>query len=86
MPKKFYDAIFALNIIFQAAVSGVVPGGLVFLGVYFLEKKFDIPDALFAIGIVVAVLVGVFCLFKYAIKATDILSKMSKDENKKNRS
>lgn len=83
MHKKLYDLIFALNIVFQAAFSGIVPSGLLVLAVIFLKNKFQLGDAFLAVGIVLAVLVGVYCMFKYAISASEVLSKQkTKDNNR----
>lgn len=81
MHKKLYDILFAINIVFQAAISGVVPGGLLFSLVYFLNRRFVLGDLFYALGITFSVLVGVYSLFKYAINATNILEKNKDREN-----
>ena len=75
MHKKLYDIIFALNIVFQAGFSGIVPAGLIFFLFYYLKNKFELNNLFFAFGIVVSVLIGVYCIFSNEIKTTEILNK-----------
>ena len=74
MHKKIYDIIFALNIVFQAGFSGLIPAGIIFLAFYFVNNKYDIGKGFIAFGIVISVLVGVYSFFRFAIKTTELLN------------
>ena len=82
MHKKLYDAIFALNIVFQTAFTGVVPAGLIIFGAYLLKNKYELGDGFFAVCIIAAVLLGVYCMFRYAIKASELLNGTKNNDNK----
>lgn len=82
MHKKLYDIVFALNIVFQAGFSGIIPAGLIFLAFYYLNNKFEFGKIFLAIGIIFSVFVGVYCMFRYAIKTTELLNKTKNKDNK----
>lgn len=83
MPKKFFRFAYALNFIFQAGVTMVVPVGLFLLAGWFVTARLGAGNWAMVLAIVLGVLSGVYSMFRFIIKAyIDPTEKEAKDNGR----
>ena len=71
MPKKLFKAVYALNFIFQAAFSMIVPAGLLILGGWYLNSRCGWGSWVLVTAIVLGVLFGFYSMIYYIVKMKD---------------
>lgn len=69
MPKKVFRFAYALNFIFQAGITMVVPAGLFILAGRFVTARLGAGKWAMITGIVLGVLSGVYSMFRFIIRA-----------------
>ncbi len=68
MPKKVFRAVYALNYVFQAAFSMLVPAGAMILGGWLLTERCGVGSWAMVLAIVLGVLLGLYSMFYYIVK------------------
>ena len=71
MPKKLIKAVYALNYIFQAAFSMIVPAGLLIFGGWYLHNRCGWGKWALITAIVLGVLFGFYSMIYYIVKTKD---------------
>lgn len=73
MPKKLFKAVYALNFIFQAAFSMIVPAGLLILGGWYLNSRCGWGRWVLITAIVLGVVFGFYSMIYYIVKTKDYI-------------
>lgn len=86
MYKKFVSALYVLNIIAQAAVTLLIPAGLMLLLSYLLVSRCGAPGWLYAVLITLGVISGFISMIRFVIRAAESLDRLERqntDNSKK---
>ena len=85
MHKKLFSVLYAVNIISQALFTLLTPTALFFFISWFLVSKFSAPQWLYAVFIPIGVIIGLVCMVRFAISASEALERLEKQQknNKK---
>lgn len=73
MPKKLFKAVYALNYIFQAAFSMLVPAGLLILGGWYLNSRCGWGKWVLVTAILLGVAIGFYSMIYYIVKTKDYI-------------
>lgn len=73
MPKKLFKAVYALNFIFQAAFSMIIPAGLLILGGWYLNSRCGWGRWVLITAIVLGVVFGFYSMIYYIVKTKDYI-------------
>ena len=86
MHKRFFNALYVLNIVSQAFFTLLIPVGLFGGAVWLLVNKASAPGWLFAPAIVIGVIIGFCSMIRFVLAAMAGLERLEKDqkENDKN--
>ena len=79
MYKRFVGALYVLNIVAQSIFTLVTPAALMFLFAYLLVDKCSLPSWIYVPFIVVGFLAGLFSMVRFAISASEGLSRLEKE-------
>ena len=83
MHKRVFNAVFILNILFQALLSLVAPAALTFLLAWLLVSRCSFPEWVYAVAIILGLLAGLVSMVRFIISATGSLERLEKEQNKK---
>ncbi len=67
MPKKIFSFVYALNYIMQAAITMLVPAGLIIGGGWLLNNRCGVGKWVMVVAIILGVLAGIYSLFHFII-------------------
>ena len=84
MYKRFVNALYLLNIIFQGFLNLLTPIGLGLLISYLLTSYANSPSWIYAPFTVFGVFVGLFSMVKFILSATKALDRLEKEQAKEN--
>jgi len=73
VPKKLFKAVYALNFIFQAAFSMIVPAGLLILGGWCLNSRCGWGKWVLVAAILLGVAIGFYSMIYYIVKTKDFI-------------
>jgi hypothetical protein len=83
MYKRFFSVLYALNIIFQAIFTLLIPPSLLFLVTWLAVDKLGAPSWIYAITVTVGVIAGLISMIKFVLSAASNLERLEKSgENK----
>ena len=83
MYKKFVGALYAMNIVAQAAITLVMPAALMFFISWLLVEKCSAPTWIYAPLITVGVLAGFISMVKFTIEASEGLERLERAGKRK---
>ncbi len=67
MHKKIFSFVYAINYITQAAITMIIPAGLIIGGGWLLHNRCGIGKWVMVLAIVLGVLTGIYSLFHFII-------------------
>ncbi len=79
--KKFFNALYILNIISQAFFTLLIPMALLGGVAWLLVAKLSCPEWLFVPALVLGVLIGFFSMIKFVLTAMAGLERLEKEQN-----
>ena len=88
MHKKIFNAVYALNIFFQSALSLVTPTAIAFLIAYLLHEKAGVGSWIYAPLVMLGVGIGFYSMIKFiltAFRALEALEREQKEYEEKNK-
>ncbi len=83
MYKRFVSALYVMNIVAQSIFTLVTPAALMFLLAYLLVDKCSLPTWIYVPFIIVGFLAGLISMVRFAISASEGLSRLEKEGEKK---
>lgn len=83
MHKKIFNAVYALNIFFQSALSLVTPTAIAFLIAYLLHEKAGVGGWIYAPLVTLGVLSGLYSMVKFILSASRALEALEKQQREK---
>ena len=78
MNKRIIPALYVVNMVVQSLFSLVCPIGLMFGVAYFLSTKYGIGPWIYVVMIMTGVLVGIYSMVTFIIKASAAVAAMEK--------
>ena len=84
MYKRFVNALYLLNIIFQSFLNLLTPIGLGLLLSYLLTAHAGAPSWIYAPLTVFGVFVGLFSMVKFILSATRALDRLEAEQKTRN--
>ena len=85
MHKKFFNAIYALNIFFQGFLSLATPIALALLLAWLFTSKLAAPEWIFAPFVIIGVAIGFLSMIRFIIAAGNALERLEREQNEKNK-
>ena len=88
MKNKLFNALYSLNIVFQAIFNLVTPAALFFVIAWLLVTRVGAPEWIYAAAILLGVLIGFYSMIRFVLSATAALERLEKESaarDKKNR-
>lgn len=73
MPKKIFSFVYALNYISQAAITMIIPAGLVIGAGWLLTNRCGVGKWAMVISIILGVLLGIVSLFRFLISTVNYI-------------
>ena len=83
MHRKFFNAIYALNMFFQGFFSLATPIALAVLLSWLLVEKAGSPPWLYAPLVILGVFSGFYSMVKFIIAAGNSLERLEREQNEK---
>ena len=81
MHKKFFNALYVLNIVAQAFFDLVFPVALMWLISYLLTSYAEVESWIFAPMLIVGVLVGLISMVKFILTAMTALERLEREQS-----
>ena len=81
--KRFVNALYVLNILWQALFNLLFPIGLGALGAFLLTKYTEVGGWIWAVLMVLGAFTGLFSMVKFILSAMAGLERLEKEQNEK---
>lgn len=79
MYKRLVSALYVINIMAQSIITLVTPAALMLLFAYLLVEKCALPSWIYAPFIAVGFLSGLISMIRFAIRASDGLTRLEEE-------
>ena len=83
MYKRFINAMYVLNILFQAIFDLLMPIGLGALCAFLLTKHTEIGGWIWAVLLVLGAFTGLYSMIRFILSAMAGLQRLEKEQNEK---
>lgn len=83
--KRFFNALYVLNIISQAIFTLLIPIGLFGAIAWLLNVKCGVDSWIYVLAILLGVLLGFYSMIKFVLSAMAGLERLEKEQNSKNK-
>ncbi len=80
MHKKFFNALYVLNIVSQAIITLLIPPALLSLLTYLAVSRLGAPSWLYAVSIVVGFITGFISMIKFVLTSMAGLERLEKEQ------
>ena len=79
MYSKLVGVLYALNILASAIFTFLTPVGILFAVAWLLNTKAGVGSYIYAVLLIIGVLVGLFSMIRFLIKASETLERIEKE-------